>query len=177
MKSDQYLVNKQKGDNMKIIITTIILTLFSSLSFADGHTSGKFNASGMGAWEVNVMNAGKGDMSVTYDGIAGLIDDNPESIFHKSTMHCIGGLTLQAGKFSDETGMCRFDLFDGESVYMKYEGEGTGGVGGTGTFEIIKGTGKYEKITGTGFSSRQNLKSKAPGFSTSMNQMSGEYKY
>jgi phosphoglycerate-specific signal transduction histidine kinase len=27
-----YLVNKQKGDNMKIIITTIILTLFSSLS-------------------------------------------------------------------------------------------------------------------------------------------------
>ena len=82
---------------MKIIITTIILTLFSSLSFADGHTSGKFNASGMGAWEVNVMNAGKGDMSVTYDGIAGLIDDTPESIFHKSTMHCIGGLTLQAG--------------------------------------------------------------------------------
>ena len=73
--------------------------------------------------------------------------------------------------------MCRFDLFDGESVYMKYVGEGTGGVGGTGTFEIIKGTGKYEKITGTGFSSRQNLKSKAPGFSTSMNQMSGEYKY
>jgi len=51
-------VNKlknQKGDNMKIIITTIILTLFSSLSFADGHTSGKFNASGMGAWEVNAM--------------------------------------------------------------------------------------------------------------------------
>ena len=162
---------------MKIIITTIILTLFSSLSFADGHTSGKFNASGMGAWEVNVMNAGKGDMSVTYDGIAGLIDDTPESIFHKSTMHCIGGLTLQAGKFSDETGMCRFDLFDGESVYMKYQGKGSGGVGGTGTFEITKGTGKYTKITGTGVSSRQNLKSKAPGFSTSMNQMSGEYKY
>jgi len=101
---------------MKIIITTIILTLFSSLSFADGHTSGKFNASGMGAWEVNAMNAGKGDMAITYDGIAGLADDTPDSIFHKSTMHCIGGLTLQAGKFTDETGMCRFDLIDGESV-------------------------------------------------------------
>ena len=63
------------------IITTIILTLFSSLSFADGHTSGKFNASGMGAWEVNVMNAGKGDMAVTYDGIAGLADETPDSIF------------------------------------------------------------------------------------------------
>ena len=52
MKWDLFSANKlknQKGDNMKIIITTIILTLFSSLSFADGHTSGKFNASGMGA--------------------------------------------------------------------------------------------------------------------------------
>jgi hypothetical protein len=30
----------------------------STASFADGHTSGKFNASGMGAWEVNAMDAG-----------------------------------------------------------------------------------------------------------------------
>ena len=147
---------------MKKILVTMILSLITTLSFADGHTSGKFNASGMGAWEVNVMNAGKGDMAITYDGIAGLTDETPDSIFHKSTMHCIGGLTLQAGKFTDETGMCRFDLIDGESVYMKYQGEGTG---------------KYENITGTGFSSRQNLMTKAPGFTTSMNQMSGEYKY
>ena len=100
---------------MKIILTTIILTLFSSLSFADGHTSGKFNTSGMGAWKINAMDAGKGDMAITYDGIAGLTDKTPDSIFNKSTMHCIGGLTLQAGKFTDETGMCRFDLIDGES--------------------------------------------------------------
>ena len=162
---------------MKKIIATIIFSLTFTVSFADGHTSGKFNASGMGAWEVNAMNAGNGDMSITYDGIAGLTDDTPDSIFHKSTMHCIGGLTLQAGKFKDETGMCRFDLIDGESVYMKYEGKGTGGQGGTGTFIIMKGTGKYANITGTGVSSRQNLMSKTPRFSTSMNQMSGEYKY
>jgi len=162
---------------MKIILTTIILTLFSSLSFADGHTSGKFNTSGTGAWKINAMDAGKGDMAITYDGIAGLTDKTPDSIFNKSTMHCIGGLTLQAGKFTDETGMCRFDLIDGESIYMKYQGEGTGGSGGTGTFAIIKGTGKYENITGTGVTSRQNLMSKAPGFSSTMNQLSGEYKY
>ena len=69
----------------------------STVSFADGHTSGKFNASGMGAWEVNAMDAGQGDMAITYDGIAGLTDETPDSIFNKSTMHCIGGLTLQAG--------------------------------------------------------------------------------
>ena len=45
------------------------------------------------------------------------------------------------------------------------------------TFIIMKGTGKYENITGTGFTSRQNLMSKAPGFSTTMNQLSGDYKY
>ena len=42
---------------MKKILVTIILSLITTVSFADGHTSGKFNASGMGAWEVNAMNA------------------------------------------------------------------------------------------------------------------------
>ena len=136
---------------MKKILVTMILSLITTVSFADGHTSGKFNASGMGAWEVNAMNAGKGDMAITYDGIAGLTDEAPDSIFHKSTMHCIGGLTLQAGKFTDETGMCRFDLIDGESVYMKYQGEGTGGKGGTGTFIIMKGVGQVAvSRTGSG---------------------------
>ena len=60
---------------MKKILLTIILSLITTVSFADGHTSGKFNASGMGAWEVNAMNAGKGDMAITYDGIAGLTDE------------------------------------------------------------------------------------------------------
>ena len=159
---------------MKKIIFTILISIFTTSVFAE--TSGKFQASGMGAWEVNAMDGGNGNMSITYDGIAGMADVNPDSIFHKSTMHCIGGLTLQAGKFEDETGMCRFDLFDGESVFINYKGKGTGGVGGSGDFIIIGGTGKYANIKGTGFSSRQNLKSKT-GFATSMNQMSGEFTY
>ena len=114
---------------MRKIIFTIFISIFTTSVFAE--TSGKFQASGMGAWEVNAMDGGNGNMSITYDGIAGMADVNPDSIFHKSTMHCIGGLTLQAGKFEDETGMCRFDLFDGESVFINYKGKGTGGVGGS----------------------------------------------
>ena len=72
---------------MKKFILTIVFTLIAFNSFAE--TSGKFNTSGMGSWEVNVMSAGKGNMSITYDGSAGLTDSNPESIFNKSTMHCI----------------------------------------------------------------------------------------
>ena len=40
---------------MKKIIVTIIFSLITTVSFADGHTSGKFNASGMGAWKVNAV--------------------------------------------------------------------------------------------------------------------------
>ena len=158
---------------MKKIILTFILTLISTSSYAN---SGKFNASGMGSWEMNVMNAGNGNMAITYDGNAGLTDKEPDSIFDKSTMNCVGGLTLVAGKFDDETGMCTFYLIDGEKIFINYKGKGTGGVGGSGDFVIVGGTGKYENIKGNGFSSRQNLKGKA-GMAHSMNQMSGEYTY
>ena len=86
---------------MKKIIILTFFTLFTSNLLAE---TGKFNASGMGSWEMNVMNAGNGNMSITYDGNAGLSDKENGSIFDKSTMHCIGGLTLTAGKFDDETG-------------------------------------------------------------------------
>ena len=156
----------------KILFLTIFLTI-SNYSLAE---SGKFNAAGAGSWSINAMDAGNGNMSITYDGNAGLMDKEPGSIFDKSTMHCIGGLTLVAGKFDDETGMCTFYLMDGEKVYMNYKGKGTGGQGGTGTFVIVGGTGKYENISGSGNSSRQNIRGKA-GMAHSMNQMSGEYTY
>ena len=100
---------------MKKIIILTFFTLFTSNLLAE---TGKFNASGMGSWEMNVMNAGNGNMSITYDGNAGLSDKEDGSIFDKSTMHCIGGLTLTAGKFDDETGMCTFYLNDGEKVFI-----------------------------------------------------------
>ena len=157
---------------MKKILLTLIFSCLTTYSLSD---SGKFNASGAGSWAVNVMDAGNGNMSITYDGNAGL-SDKEKSIFDKSTMHCIGGLTLVAGKFDDETGMCTFYLMDGEKVFMNYKGKGTGGQGGSGDFIIMGGTGKYENISGTGFSSRQNLKGKA-GMAHSLNQMSGSYTY
>jgi hypothetical protein len=158
---------------MKKLFITFTFTIISTVAFAN---AGKFNASGMGSWEMNVMNAGNGNMAITYDGNAGLADKNPESIFDKSTMNCVGGLTLVNGKFEDETGMCTFYLIDGEKIFINYKGKGTGGQGGSGTFNIVGGTGKYKNISGSGFSSRQNLKGKE-GMAHSMNQMSGEYTY
>ena len=57
---------------MKKIITTLAFTIISTVALAN---SGKFNASGMGSWEMNIMNAGNGNMAITYDGNAGLADN------------------------------------------------------------------------------------------------------
>ena len=96
---------------MKKILLSLIFTFLTTYSLAD---TGKFNASGAGSWAMNIMNAGNGNMSITYDGNAGL-SDKEGSIFDKSTMHCIGGLTLVAGKFDDEgvlTGLVKEPLFE-----------------------------------------------------------------
>ena len=79
---------------MKKILFLITFLTISNYSLAE---SGKFNAAGAGSWSLNAMDAGNGNMSITYDGNAGLMDKEPGSIFDKSTMHCIGGLTLVSG--------------------------------------------------------------------------------
>ena len=57
---------------MKKIILTLIISLLTTYSLAE---TGKFNASGAGSWAVNVMDGGNGNMSITYDGNAGLSDN------------------------------------------------------------------------------------------------------
>ena len=56
---------------MKKIIITLTFTIISTMAFAN---SWKFNASGMGSWEMNIMIAGNGNMAITYDVNAGLAD-------------------------------------------------------------------------------------------------------
>ena len=48
---------------MKKIILTLIISLLTTYSLAE---TGKFNASGAGSWAMNIMNAGNGNMSITY---------------------------------------------------------------------------------------------------------------
>ena len=142
---------------MKKIITTLVFTIISTVALAN---SGKFNASGMGSWEMNIMNAGNGNMAITYDGNAGLADKDPNSIFDKSTMNCVGGLTLVGGKFEDETGMCTFYLADGEKVFINYKGKGTGGQGGSGTFIIVGVLENMKKFQELVFQADKILKEK-----------------
>ena len=72
-------------------------------------------------------------------------------------------LTLTAGKFDDETGMCTFYLNDGEKVFINYKGKGTGGVGGSGDFVIIGGTGNMKTFQEQDFQADKILKAKWNG--------------
>ena len=52
---------------MKKILFLIIFLTISNYSLAE---SGKFNAAGAGSWSLNAMDAGNGNMSITYDAVS-----------------------------------------------------------------------------------------------------------
>jgi hypothetical protein len=105
------LINK-KLKRTKINLNTevfmkIILVLFSFLfinfsTYADGH-SGKIHLEGFGAWSLNVMNAGNGNLSITYDGLYSGVAINGTKFGNNSSVQCVGGLTTSKGKFNDVT--------------------------------------------------------------------------
>ena len=129
----------------------------------------------MGVWKLNVLSAGKGNLSVTYDGLMGLNAVKGTKFGNKATFRCVGGLLAFGGEFKDENGFCKIALADGDTAFIKYDGSGKIGVGGTGTWRFIGGTGKYEKITGEGTLRRQNLKAAKSGVAQTTNSLSGTF--
>ena len=150
----------------------IILVLFSFLfvnfsTYADGH-SGKIHLEGFGAWSVNVINAGNGNLSVTYDGLFSGVAMNGTKFGNNSSVQCVGGLTTSKGRYDDETGICKYLFSNGDTAFTKYKGSGT--------FEFIGGTGKYKSISGSGTVTRITIQAAKKGFSQSKNIFKGNYK-
>ena len=158
---------------MKKIIITLTFTIISTMAFAN---SGKFNASGMGSWEMNIMNAGNGNLSITYDGLYSGVAMNGTQFGNNSSVQCVGGLTTSKGKFNDETGICKFLFADGDTAFTKYTGSGEVGKNGSSTFEFIGGTGKYKSISGTGTVTRIQIQAAKKGYTQSKNIFKGNYK-
>ena len=158
----------------------IILVLFSFLfvnfsKYADGHT-GKIHLEGFGAWSVNVINAGNGNLSVTYDGLFSGVAMNGTKFGNNSSVQCVGGLTTSKGKYDDETGICKYLFSNGDTAFTKYKGSGEVGKSGSATFEFIGGTGKYKSISGSGTVTRITIQAAKKGFSQSKNIFKGSYK-
>ena len=158
----------------------IILVLFSFLfvnfsTYADGH-SGKIHLEGFGAWSVNVINAGNGNLSVTYDGLFSGVAMNGTKFGNNSSVQCVGGLTTSEGKYDDETGICKYLFSNGDTAFTKYKGSGEVGKSGSATFEFIGDTGKYKSISGSGTVTRITIQAAKKGFSQSKNIFKGSYK-
>ena len=158
----------------------IILVLFSFLfvnfsTYADGH-SGKIHLEGFGAWSVNVINAGNGNLSVTYDGLFSGVAMNGTKFGNNSSVQCVDGLTTSEGKYDDETGICKYLFSNGDTAFTKYKGSGEVGKSGSATFEFIGGTGKYKSISGSGTVTRITIQAAKQGFSQSKNIFKGSYK-
>ena len=157
------------------LLAFLIVVTASFKGVADGHTKGKVELEGMGVWDLNVLSAGKGNLSVTYDGLMGLNAVKGTKFGDKATFRCVGGLLAFSGEFKDENGFCKIALADGDSAFIRYDGIGKIGVGGTGTWRFIGGTGKYEKIAGEGTLKRQNLKPAKSGVAQTINSLSGTF--
>ena len=86
---------------MKIISVILSFLFVNFTSYADGH-SGKIHLEGFGAWSLNVMNAGNGNLSITYDGLYSGVAMDGTKFGNNSSVQCVGGLTTSKGKFNDE---------------------------------------------------------------------------
>ena len=160
---------------MKIILFILSFLFINFSTYADGH-SGKIHLEGFGAWSLNIMNAGNGNLSVTYDGLYSGVAMNGTEFGNNSSVQCLGGLTASKGKFNDESGICKFLFANGDTAFTKYKGSGEIGKSGSGTFEFIGGTGKYKTISGTGTVTRVQIQAAKKGFTQSKNIFKGSYK-
>ena len=121
---------------MKIILVILSFLFVNFSTYANGH-SGKIHLEGFGAWSLNIMNAGNGNLSVTYDGLYSGVAMNGTKFGNNSSVQCVGGLTASKGKFNDESGICKFLFANGDTAFTKYKGSGAIGKGGSATFEFI----------------------------------------
>ena len=130
---------------MKKIITTIIFSLMSVVSFADGH-SGKIDLEGFFQADAKFIFDDKGIGTYVYDGMGGLRAMRGSSFGDSSSGYCVGAGSIP-GK-GVEMGHCTMKFIDGDTamIYIEIPLDNTMG----GKFECLSGTGRYEGITCSG---------------------------
>jgi len=166
---------KQEEIMLRKMLMAFVMTVFSSTTFGDDATSGKFAVEGFFAGTANFLDAGNGNLTVTYDGVMGVKAIDGTTFGDMSSWHCAGSLTAFSGKFDNEIGICKIQFADGDTAFMTYVGSGALGKPASGTGHFIGGTGKYENISGELTFNRQSLNSAKDGYVQAYNTNSGTY--
>ena len=160
---------------LRKMFIALLMTVFSSTTFADDASSGKFALEGFFAGTANFLDAGNGNLTVTYDGVMGVKAIDGTTFGDRSTWHCVGALTALGGKFDNEHGICKWQFADGDTAFSTYVGSGALGQEVSGTWHFIGGTGKYEKISGGGVFVRQSVQGAKDGVAQAYNRSTGTY--
>ena len=106
---------------MRIILVIISFLFVNFSTYADGH-SGKIHLEGFGAWSLNVMNAGNGNLSITYDGLYSGVAMNGTQFGNNSSVQCVGKNKTKKSESNDEKGICKFLIADGDTAFTSYSG-------------------------------------------------------
>ena len=157
------------------ILIMVLLILFSSSVYAGDDRSGKISLEGIFAGTLTMLDAGKGNLAITYDGVMGIKALDGTTFGDRATWHCVGGLTALGGKFDNEHGICKWQFPDGDTAFSTYEGVGALGKQVNGKWRFIGGTGKYENISGEGVFFRQSVRGAKDGTAQAYNKSTGTY--
>ena len=104
---------------MRKIILTLVFTLMSTISFADGH-SGKISLAGFFVGDAKAIVDEKGNvMTFTYEGQSGVNAIEGTSFGDNSSHHCIGAGSIP-GK-GCEMGHCKVMFINGATAIIYYE--------------------------------------------------------
>ena len=104
---------------MKKIILTLIFTLMSSITFADGHT-GKIDLKGFFVGDAKVIVDDKGNtMTFAYDGLVGMMAVGGTTFGDNSSHYCVGAGSIPGKGF--EMGHCIIKFINGDTAITYYE--------------------------------------------------------
>ncbi len=156
---------------MKKIILTLIFTLMSSITFADGH-SGKIDLKGFFVGDAKVIVDDKGNpMTFAYDGLVGMMAVGGTTFGDNSSHYCVGAGSIPGKGF--EMGHCIIKFINGDTAITYYEIKL--GYSMEGTFKCISGTGRYEGIECSGTTGYTQIKTAQEGKIHSTNYLQGTY--
>jgi len=157
------------------ILFALIMTTTSSAALAEEASSGNFELEGFFAGTANILDAGNGNLTITYDGVMTMKAVEGGSFGDLTTWHCAGSITALGGKYDNEIGICKWQFPDGDTAFITYVGSGALGQPASGKGHFIGGTGKYENISGEIAFERQSLQSAKEGYVQSHNRNTGSY--
>ena len=101
---------------MKKLFLTLLITLIANISFAE---QGQIKQQGIFTGQSKVIGDDKGNFTVTYDGVIGLIAIEGTTFGDKSSSHCLGSIVSENGKPSN------WKYVSGTGKYANITGGGT----------------------------------------------------